>query len=98
MPEGEPRVLNRKHDFIPADAVYVGRPSKWGNPFSHVEGTLAQFLTDSRQESILNYRDWIQSQPILLEQAKKELRGKDLVCWCSPEDCHAEILLEIANS
>ena len=28
-----PRVLNRKLSGVPEGAVYVGRPSKWGNPF-----------------------------------------------------------------
>jgi hypothetical protein len=30
--------------------------------------------------------------------AKTELRGKDLVCWCAPKLCHADVLLEIANA
>ena len=29
---------------------------------------------------------------------RKELKGKDLVCWCAPKSCHADILLEIANA
>lgn len=28
---------------------------------------------------------------------KRELRGRDLVCWCFPLTCHGEILLRIAN-
>lgn len=95
----EPRVLNKRYDFIPVDAVYVGRPTKWGNPFSHLEGTLAKFVVDSRSEAIKNYRKWLLSErPDLVAAAKAELKGKDLVCWCSPQDCHAEVLLEIANS
>jgi hypothetical protein len=27
-----------------------------------------------------------------------ELRGKSLVCWCAPERCHADVLLELCNS
>jgi len=30
--------------------------------------------------------------------ALPELRGKDLVCWCSPLPCHADVLLELANA
>jgi len=60
-----------------ADRVYVGRPSKWGNPF--VIGR-----DGSRDDVIAKYRAWIVRQPELLA-ALHELRGKDLVCWCAPE-------------
>jgi Domain of unknown function (DUF4326) len=56
------------------DRVYVGRPSKWGNPF--VIGR-----DGSRDEVIEKYRAWIVRQPKLMA-ALPELRGKDLVCWC----------------
>ena len=85
----EPRVLN-KRDGIPSGSVYVGRPSKFGNPF-HVgkHGT--------RVEVIEMYRAWFLGQPALVKAAKNELCGKDLVCWCAPQACHADILLEEAN-
>jgi hypothetical protein len=97
-PQREPRVLNRRYDFVPPEAIYVGRPSKWGNPFSHVEGTLAEFLVDSRREAVEKFREWVLGQPDLLLQVRTELRGKDLVCWCSPKECHADVLLELANT
>jgi hypothetical protein len=78
--------------------VYVGRPSKWGNPYSHLNGTLAKFKVSSREESIAKYREWIATQPNLIAAAKKELRGKTLGCWCAPLDCHADVLAEIANA
>lgn len=28
-----PRVWNKRDPNVPPDAVYVGRPSKWGNDF-----------------------------------------------------------------
>ena len=40
---------NYKHD------VYIGRPSKWGNPYSHKEGTLAKYKVLTRQEAISGY-------------------------------------------
>jgi hypothetical protein len=94
----ELRVLNKTHDFTPPDAVYIGRPSKWGNPFSHLQNSLAQFRTETREEAIAKYKEWILEKPELIEAAKQELRGRDLVCWCSPKPCHGEVLLEIANS
>jgi Domain of unknown function (DUF4326) len=72
-----------------ADRVYVGRPSKWGNPF--VIGR-----DGSRDEVIAKYRTWIVQQPTLMA-ALHELLGKNLVCWCAPERCHAEVLIELAN-
>jgi len=71
------------------DRVYVGRPTKWGNPF--VIGR-----DGTRDEVIAKYRAWIAQQPALLA-ALGELRSKHLVCWCAPERCHAEVLLELAN-
>jgi hypothetical protein len=50
----------------------------------------------SRKEVIAKYRAWIVRQPALLA-ALHELRGKDLVCSCTPERCHADVLIELAN-
>ncbi len=86
-----PKVLNaRQAGTKPAaDRVYVGRPSRWGNPF--VLGR-----DGMRDEVIAKYRAWIVQQPALMA-ALPELRNKDLVCWCAPERCHAEVLIELAN-
>jgi hypothetical protein len=72
-----------------ANRVYVGRPSKWGNPFViGKDGTRAQVIT--------KYRAWIVQQPALI-RALEDLRDKDLVC-CAPEACHADVLVELANA
>jgi len=69
--------------------VYIGRPSKWGNPFFiGIDGT--------RDEVIEKYRAWFLKQPELVS-ALKELRGKTLGCWCTPNRCHGDVLLELAN-
>lgn len=69
--------------------IYVGRPSKWGNPFvTGKDGT--------REEVIAKYRAWIVNQPHLMA-ALPELRGKVLGCWCYPKACHADVLVELAN-
>lgn len=70
--------------------VYIGRPSKWGNPF--VIGTHG-----NRSQVLELYRDWAQ-QNGLDTAAKNELQGKVLGCWCSPNPCHGDILAEWANS
>lgn len=68
--------------------VYIGRPSKWGNPWSI--GAL------SREEVIEKYRVWIETQPALLASLS-ELRDKVLGCWCAPQACHGDVLVELAN-
>lgn len=74
--------------------VYIGRPSKWGNPFSHQEGTLAQFRVDTREEAVQAYEEWLHTQPHLIA-ALPELRGKVLGCWCAPKACHGGVLVRL---
>ena len=85
-----PKVFNGKLHY-PPDAVYIGRPSKWGNPFIiGRDGT--------REEVIKKFKDWLLNNPKLIAECKQELRGKNLVCYCAPSKCHGDVLLEIANS
>lgn len=76
--------------------VYIGRPSKWGNLYSHKEGTTAKFKTKTREEAIQLYAEWLSHQEDLLADLH-ELRGKTLGCWCSPQACHGDVLSELAN-
>jgi hypothetical protein len=73
-----------KHD------VYIGRPSKWGNPF--VIGK-----DGSREQVIAKYAQWIESQPELIAAAKLELKDKVLGCFCHPLPCHGDVLASIVN-
>jgi len=84
-----PRILNKYKDAIPEGAVYIGRPSIWGNPFIiGKDGT--------REEVIAKYRRHILGNPGLLSHLY-EIRGKDLICFCAPQPCHGDVLLELAN-
>lgn len=70
--------------------VYIGRPSKWGNPFEiGKDGT--------RKEVIEKYQVWLLNQPDLVS-GLPELRGKILGCWCKPQACHGDILAKLANN
>jgi hypothetical protein len=94
-----PKVLNKHTDHIPPDAVYVGRPSKWGNPYKIGDKhPTIPGATISREDAIILYHFHLLS---LYANGRlpnfDELRGKDLVCWCAPLPCHADILLELAN-
>lgn len=72
--------------------MYVGRPSRWGNPFG-----VGPAMT--RQEAVDSFRRYVKGRlsnglgyPLL------SLRGKDLMCWCPlDQPCHADVLLELAN-
>ena len=77
--------------------VYIGRPTIWGNPYSHKAGTAAKFLVASREEAIASYEAWLLSKPGLVALVKQELRGKVLGCWCHPQACHGDVLSRIAN-
>ena len=77
--------------------VYIGRPSKWGNPFSHKEGTLAKFRVQTRDEAVSAYAEWIKTQPELLN-ALPELKSKVLGCWCKPQSCHGDVLAVLCES
>lgn len=67
--------------------VYIGRPSKWMNPF--VKGT-----DGSRSEVIQKFEQYIRSKPELLAQIE-ELRGKRLGCYCAPKACHGDVLVRL---
>lgn len=69
--------------------VYIGRPSKWGNPFSIGKD-------GNRNEVISKYLEWVQAQPKLM-RALPELKGKTLGCWCAPKPCHGHILESLAK-
>ena len=85
-----PRVYNKRLDKeIPVHAVYIGRGSKWGNPF--VVGR-----DGTRDECIYHYERYLRAKG--LHRQVYELRGKDLVCFCSPEPCHGDILIKLANA
>lgn len=77
--------------------IYIGRPSPFGNPYSHLDGTLAQFKVETREEAIKKYEEWLLSQPELVERVKKELKNKVLGCFCHPLRCHGHVLARIAN-
>lgn len=93
-----PKVYNKREKNIPPGAVYIGRPSAYGNPFTHIpKGTQAQFVVRDRNEAVDEYRKWLLAQPDLVARVQRELYGKDLVCWCSPQRCHGDVLVEVAN-
>lgn len=84
---GTCRVVNCKTH--PYDR-YIGRPSKWGNPF--------EIGKDGDRATVLaKFEAWLETQDALLD-ALHELKGCTLGCYCKPLPCHGDLLVELANN
>jgi hypothetical protein len=94
---------------MPEGAVYVGRPSRWGNPWK-VGSTGWTIDPDGRinrephppltvEEAVQAFRNAnSREESGWPEMIRRHLAGRDLVCWCPlDQPCHADVLLEIAN-
>lgn len=80
--------------------VYIGRPSKWGNPYSHIQDgkTIAKYVVPTREEAIEAYREWITNgEGKYLLDDLHELDGFVLGCWCGTKPCHGRVLIELLN-
>jgi hypothetical protein len=88
---------------MPEGAVYVGRKTRWGNPFlwtSFGKALWDEGGNSQRAEAVDAYCWWVAQpeQAHLLNAARCQQRGKDLACWCPlDQPCHADVLLETAN-
>ena len=82
------KILNRHNHKIPEDSIYIGRPSKWGNPYrGGIDGT--------RKEVIEMYENYVRNSNIINDL--HELYGKDLVCSSVPLPCHGDVLIKLIN-
>lgn len=93
-----PKVYSKRGGAIqpPSGAKYVGRPSKFGNRHPIGWCRICRKIHD-RPSAIAAYRADVDANPELIRQIRQELVACDLVCWCAPEACHADVLLEVAN-
>lgn len=79
---------------MPPNTVYVGRPTKWGNPYK-IGDLFGPDYTD--RISAFGAKHLFITYALRLPH--QELRGKNLACWCAlDQPCHADVLLEIANA
>jgi hypothetical protein len=74
------------------NTVYVGRPSRWANPFRiGFDGdreTVVRKFREYAMERLKQESDWLEP-----------LRGKDLACWCPLDKaCHADVLIELLEA
>lgn len=77
--------------------IYVGRPTVWGNPFTHMMGpNLAEHIVSSREEAVERFRQYavrrLESDPGWLDPL---MDAEALICWCVPLDCHATVLAHL---
>lgn len=78
------------------EAMSVSRSGPFGNPFRADAATV-----EAHAAAVAAYREWITApaQADLLARARRELRGRDLMCFCAPHlPCHADVLLELVNA
>lgn len=98
------RVKN-KRNFV-GHGIYIGRPSVYGNPFSHKGATLAEVQVDTRHEAVMRFASWLvtgtdtqlKRKPDLIHvaiQSGKLDNRLPLTCWCAPEACHGHVLDEV---
>ena len=80
--------IKDKRKYSNRDCIYIGRPSKWRNPF--VIGK-----DGNREEVISKYKAMLCSRPDLVDDASIELKGAILMCYCKPKACHGDILVEL---
>jgi hypothetical protein len=93
---------------MPENTVKVDRTTKWGNPFviGEVADLAGGLKVQDRRHAFVLYRSVAPNNEQLVAEARAELKGKNLACWCPlldpkyPNDdiCHAAVLLQIANS
>ena len=89
---------------MPVNTVSVARPTKWGNPFR--VGDPGRFdethsVVRSARHAVSAFADMVNAPnaSMYCVEARRELRGKNLACWCPlDQPCHADVLLELANA
>jgi hypothetical protein len=87
---GNPYAVGDRASIITWPSVFVPRADRDRTAYAY-EPTI------TREIAVLLFRVWVSDR--LEDQIRHELAGKDLACWCPPDKpCHADVLLEIANS
>jgi len=77
--------------------VSITRPGPYGNPFSHLVKSTAKYYARDRDDAVDKFEEWLATQPELVAQIKRELKGKTLGCVCKPLRCHGIPIARVAN-
>jgi len=99
------RVINLFIEPEPeSDYVYCGRGSKYGNAWSHKNGTLAKYVVRTRADAIWHYEKDLLAKPEFVASMIAECKGKTLGCYCRPKNgfrrklhCHCQILAGLCD-
>ena len=88
---------------MPPNTVKVDRTTKWGNPFRIGQPNPYGTTTKDRRHAWRLYQGFAPLDDELVKAARRELRGKNLACWCPLDNpyedvCHAAVLLRLANA
>lgn len=88
---------------MPENTVKVDRSTKWGNPFKVGERSPYGTAVADKRHAYLLFASFAPLNDELVRLAREELKGKNLGCWCArtnpyEDECHAAVLLKIANS
>lgn len=91
---------------LPEGVVYVGRPTKFGNPFRVGEPITTEPFREAFGPEVRDaahaveiFRSYARITVFYEDMVRLALAGKDLACWCPlGQPCHADVLLEIANA
>lgn len=80
---------------MPEGAVYVGRPSRWGNPYTIAEQGWPLLAVQQFRYDLLGQQT---RDPLAFAAWLEPLRGHDLACWCPlDQPCHTDVLLDLVN-
>lgn len=93
-----PRIQIRRQAgwFLPDGYVWIAPPSRWSNPIRIDE-------TTSRQDAVRGFRSLLLEEklPVTVEDIRREIGepGYGVACFCrEDEDCHGDVVLEVAYS
>ena len=108
------QLSRRRDWRLPSGAVKVDRTTRFGNPYRinqridmkqakrwgwNISPQGRTCVCQSSEEVVGRFRHALLWDEAIHDDLRKELGGRDLACWCSPgQPCHADVLLEIANS
>lgn len=82
---------------LPEGVVRIDRATKYGNPFSHLARSRAEFHVDTVEEALEGYYSWAIAQLMQDKDFFEPLRGKALACWCHPGPCHGDIIVRLLD-
>ena len=93
-----PKICRVVHHKKEEYDILICRPSKWGNPFSSKENSLAKYKAEDREDAIYKFEQWLtKGEGMHLLDDLHELKGKVLGCWCHPKRCHGDVLVKLVN-